>query len=117
MRFPRADAAGSTRPRPSVELAKAAGISKPTVERAMAKPKKAKPEPKSDRYTPKPPPKPKSGKPTVGIDGARRHYLDQCAGPGVDLDAELEIVTTTLRDLAKKRGTTGTVTAGLGRVH
>ena len=37
------------------------------------------------RYAARPMPKPRSGKPVVGLEAARRHYLDLCADPGVDL--------------------------------
>jgi hypothetical protein len=41
--------------------------------------------------------------PVVGLDGARRFYLDCCAAPEVDLDAELEIIVEALKELAGKR--------------
>ena len=55
------------------------------------------------RPRPGPMPKPKSGKPVVGIDAVRQCYLDRCAAPGVDLDAEQKIVFDALREIASKR--------------
>ena len=48
-------------------------------------------------------PKPKSGKPVVGIDAVRQCYLDRCAEPDVDLDAEQKIVFDAWREIAGKR--------------
>ena len=59
------------------------------------------------KYTARPMPKPKSGKPVVGIDAARRHYLDLCADPGVDLEAEQEIIVDALRAIDSKRALNG----------
>ena len=59
------------------------------------------------KYTARPMPKPKSGKPVVGIDAARRHYLDRCAEPDVDLDAEQEIIVDALRAIDSKRALNG----------
>ena len=67
----------------------------------MAKAEGKTPEPK--RYAGRPLPKPRSGKPIIGIDAARRHYLDRCAEPDVDLDAEQEIIIDALREIAGKR--------------
>lgn len=39
----------------------------------------------------------------VGIDAARRYYLEQCEDPDVDLDAEQEIIIDGLREIAGKR--------------
>jgi hypothetical protein len=39
----------------------------------------------------------------VGIDAARRYYLDRCAEPDIDLDAEQEIIIDALREIAGKR--------------
>ena len=55
------------------------------------------------KYTARPMPKPKSGKPVVGIDAVRQCYLDRCAEPDVDLDAEQEIIIDGLREIAGKR--------------
>lgn len=88
----------------AVAIAKEHGISKSTVERSLAK---ANPSPQPKRYAAKPLPKPRSGKPVVGREAARRHYLDLCAGiPAVDLDAEQEIVIDAfdaLREIAGER--------------
>ena len=42
-------------------------------------------------------------KPVVGLEAARRHYLDQCADPGVNLDEEQRIIFDALREIAGKR--------------
>ena len=55
------------------------------------------------KYTARPMPKPKSGKPVVGIDAVRQCYLDRCAEPDVDLDAEQKIVFDALLEIAGKR--------------
>jgi hypothetical protein len=39
----------------------------------------------------------------TGLEAARRHYLDRCAEPGVDLDAEREMVVDALHEIAGKR--------------
>ena len=52
-------------------------------------------------------PKPKSGKPVVGIDAVRQCYLDRCAEPDVDLDAEQKIVFDAWREIAGKRAISG----------
>ena len=70
------------------------------VEHAIAETEDKAPAPK---YTARPMPKPKSGKPVVGLDAARQFYLDKCAEPEVDLDAEQEIVIDALREIAGKR--------------
>jgi hypothetical protein len=91
-----------------VAKAKERGISKPTVERAFTKATEPKPRPKAeavtlDRFPKRPFPKPRSGKPVVGLEAARRHYLDLCADPSVDLDAEQDIIIDALREIAGKR--------------
>ena len=87
-------------------LPKEQQTSERTIKRSIAKTEgrtpKPKPEPK--RYTPRPMPKPRSGKPVLGLEAARRHYRDQCAGVGVDLDAEINLITDALRELAEKAG-------------
>jgi hypothetical protein len=107
--------------------AKAAGLdpSESTVKRAMAKAEgkvPAKPNRRSKaeisqvraqsagaegktpatmpKYAARPMPKPKSGKPVVGIDAVRQCYLDRCAEPDVDLDAEQETVIDALLEIA-----------------
>jgi hypothetical protein len=50
----------------------------------------------------RPLPKPRSGKPVVGLEAARRHYLDKCAEPDVDLDAEQKTIMDALREIAGK---------------
>jgi hypothetical protein len=87
----------------AVETAKQHGISKRTIERSFAKAEGKTPKLEPRRYTARPLPKPKSGKPVVGLEAARRHYLDLCAGPGVDLDAEQEIIIDALREIADRR--------------
>ena len=89
----------------AVAVGKKHGISEATVKRSIAKAEGKLPEPK--RYTARPLPKPKSGKPVVGLDAARRHYLDLCAGPDVDLDAEQDIIADALREIAGKRKSRG----------
>jgi hypothetical protein len=89
----------------AVKIAEQAGVSKSTVERAIAKaeanergivsePKKIagprlKTKPKLETHT--------------GIDAARRYYLEQCQHPDVDLDAEQDIIIDALREIAGKR--------------
>jgi hypothetical protein len=77
---------------------KKAGISESHMKRSLAK---ADPKPK--RYAARPLPKPRSGKPVVGLEAVRRTYLDMCADPDVDLDAELAIVVEALREIAGRR--------------
>jgi hypothetical protein len=48
-------------------------------------------------------PKTRSGKAVVGLEAARRHYLDLCGDSGVDLDVEQEIIIDALREIAGKR--------------
>ena len=74
--------------------AKAAGLdpSERTVKRAIAKAEGKTSAPQPKRYAARPLPKPRSGKPVVGLEAARRHYLDQCADPGVNLDEEQRII-------------------------
>jgi hypothetical protein len=83
----------------AIKAAKATpdGPSNRAIERAIAKS-----EGKTDRYTPRPRPKPKSGKPIVGLEAARRHYLDCCASDDVDLDVEMAIIAEALRDNPKR---------------
>ena len=59
------------------------------------------------KYTARPMPKPKSGKPVVGIDAVRQCYLDRCAEPDVDLDAEQAIIVEALRAIDSKRALNG----------
>ena len=59
------------------------------------------------KYTARPMPKPKSGKPVVGIDAVRQCYLDRCAEPDVDLGAEQKIVFDALLEIAGKRALRG----------
>jgi hypothetical protein len=87
----------------AVATGKALNISKRTVERSFAKAEGKMPRPEPKRYTARPLPKPRSGKAVLGLEAARRHYLDQCAGPDVDLDAEMDIVVDALREIAGKR--------------
>ena len=93
-----------------VTSAKELGVSKRTAERVIAEMRSKKgahgkvSKTESKRYTPRPLPKPRSGKPVLGLEAARRAYLDLCTDPDVDLDAEIDLVTGTLRDLAVKRG-------------
>ena len=94
-----------------VASAKELGVSKRTAERVIAERRSKKgadgkvreTEPK--RYTARPLPKPRSGKPVLGLEAARRHYLDHCAGAGVDLDREESIVIGALREIASTRAT------------
>ncbi len=85
----------------AVTEAKKHGISKSTVERSFAKAEGKLPAAK--RYTPRPLPKPKSGKPVTGLDAVRRHYLDLCAAPDVDLDEEQRVIVEAFREIAGKR--------------
>ena len=55
------------------------------------------------KYTARPTPKPKSGKPVVGINAVRQCYLDRCAEPDIDLDAEQKRIIDALREIAGKR--------------
>ena len=70
----------------TVAAAKEHGISKRTVERSFAKVERRIPETKKIAG-PRPRRKPKL-ETHVGIDAARRYYLERCAEPDVDLDAE-----------------------------
>jgi hypothetical protein len=73
------------------------GISKRTVERAFAK---AEGRLQQSKPVAGPPLKPTPKLEThVGLEAARRHYLDLCAEPGVDLDAELKIIIDAFREL------------------
>jgi hypothetical protein len=85
----------------AVATGKEHGISKRTVERSFAR---------AEGKTPKPRPEPRaatSPKPRLntfgGIEAARRYYLDKCADPDVDLDAEQEIIIDALREIAGRR--------------
>lgn len=83
---------------------KKAGISDSTMKRSLAK---AKPEPKvgviPKPYAARPTPKPRHGKPIVGLEALRRAYLDACADPDVDLQAELDAVVHAIRTLQGER--------------
>ena len=83
----------------AVASAEKGGVSKTTV--------RPKPKPEPKRYTARPLPKPRSGKPILGLEAARRHYLDQCAGADVDLEQERDIILDALRELADKRAIAG----------
>jgi ParB-like chromosome segregation protein Spo0J len=80
------------------------GISRRTVERAIAKAEGKTPEPKLK-------PKPKSTRtgsgagilPEGSINHARWYYLSLCADPPVDLDEEMRLVMQGLREIAGKR--------------
>jgi hypothetical protein len=85
----------------AVATAKDHGIGKRTIERSFAKAEGHIPQPKPI-VGPKLKSKPRLEK-HVGIDAARRYYLDRCAEPGVDLDAEQDIVIDALREIAGKR--------------
>jgi hypothetical protein len=96
----------------AVATGKAHGIGKRTVERSFAKAEGKKPKPKPEaevvifddhRFPKRPFPKPRSSKPVVGLDAARQFYLDKCAEPEVDLDAEEEMIIDALREIAGKR--------------
>jgi hypothetical protein len=80
-------------------------VAKSDAKEAKPKAKVTKPKPQIRRYTPRPLPKPRSGKPVLGLEAARRAYLDLCTDPAVDIDAEIDLVTNTLREIAGKRGT------------
>jgi ParB-like nuclease domain len=69
-----------------------------TIESAIARSDGREPK----RYTPRPLPSPRSRMPVVGLDAARRHYLDLCAGPDVDLDAEQRVIIEAFREIAGK---------------
>jgi ParB-like nuclease domain len=103
----------------AVATAKEHGISKRTVERSFAKVERRIPEPKKIAG-PRPRRKPKL-ETHVGIDAARRYYLEQCAEPDVDLDAEQEIIIDALHEIAGKRAMQaadddlGNIPAGLDR--
>ena len=85
----------------AVATAKELRISKRTVERAFAKAEGKTPEPKKTAG-PRLKTKPKL-ETHVGIDAARKFYLDRCADPGVPLDAEMETIRDALREIARKR--------------
>jgi hypothetical protein len=103
----------------AIGLAKESKISKATVERALAKSDGKTPAVKPKQYTARPMPKPKSGKPVVGIDAVRQCYLDRCSEPDVNLDAEQEIIIDALLEIAGKRAMQdddlGNIPAGLDR--
>jgi hypothetical protein len=78
------------------------GIGKRTVERSIAKAEGRLPEP--SRITgPKLSSKPKDMQRHVGIDAARRYYLERCAEPDIDLDAERGLILDAFQELAGKR--------------
>ena len=62
-------------------------MSKRTAERVIAEMRSKKgadgkvSKTESKRYTPRPMPKPRSGKPVLGLEAARRAYLDLCTDP------------------------------------
>ena len=85
----------------AIAEAKKHDISESTVERELAKAEGRLPEPKKIAG-PKLRTKPKLEK-HLGLDAARRYYLDRCADPEVDLDAEQEIIIDELREIAGKR--------------
>jgi hypothetical protein len=87
----------------AVAEAKKHGISEATVKRSIAEAEGRKPLPQPKRYAARPLPSPRSGKPVIGLEAARRHYLDLCADPDVDLDAEMDIIVDALREIAGKR--------------
>ena len=73
----------------SIEEAKKRGYSESTASRGLAKARGKTP--------------PTKAKLKLDIDAARQHYLDKCADPDVDLDAEQEIIIDALREIAGKR--------------
>ena len=85
----------------AVAAAKEHGISKRTVERAFAKAEGKIPETQAIAG-PRLRTKPKL-ETHIGIDAARRYYLERCAEPDVDLDAEMETILDALREIAGKR--------------
>ena len=97
-----------------VASAKELGVSKRTTERVIAERRSKKgadgkvSKAEAKRYTPRPLPKPRSGKPILGLEASRRAYLDLCTDPVVHIDAEIDLVTVTLREIAGKRGTKAT---------
>jgi hypothetical protein len=67
------------------DLAAKSGISESTVKRALAGPKSI--------IRPR----------KTSLEDARERYLDQCAGPDVDLDAEERIIVDSIREIARRR--------------
>ena len=57
------------------------------------------------KYTARPMPKPSRGSRSSASTLRAGIYLDRCAEPGVDLDAEQKIVFDALREIAGKRAT------------
>jgi hypothetical protein len=84
-------------------LPKEQQVSERTIKRSLAKAEGKAPAPEPKQYAARPMPKPRSGKPVVGIDAVRQCYLDRCGEPDVDLDAEQEIIIDALREIAGKR--------------
>jgi hypothetical protein len=89
-------------------------VSERTIKRSIAKA-----EGKTPKYVARPLPKPRSGKPVLGLEAARHHYLDCCTDPGVDLDAERDTIIDALREIAGKRSMArqAAVKAETGRVN
>jgi hypothetical protein len=84
----------------AVAAGKKLGLSESTMKRSLRKAAEGK----APKYTARPLPKPRSGKPVLGLEASRRHYLDSCAtDPNVNLDVELEIIVEALKELAGKR--------------
>jgi hypothetical protein len=43
------------------------------------------------------------GNSPVGLEAARRHYLDRCAEPGIDLNAERDTIIDAFKEIMGKR--------------
>jgi hypothetical protein len=85
-------------------LPKGVQVSEPTIKRSIAKAEvRGRSQPKKIAG-PRLRTKPKLVT-HVGIDAARRYYLERCEDPDVDLDAEQEIIIDALREIAGKRAT------------
>jgi hypothetical protein len=84
----------------AIATAKEHGIGKRTVERSFAKAEGKRPE-QSKKAGPSLKSKPKLGT-GVGIEAARRYYLECCAAPDVDLDAERAAILNAFQEIAGK---------------
>jgi hypothetical protein len=85
-------------------------VSESSLKRAIAKAEGREP-----TYTARPMPKPRSGKPVVGIEAVRRHYLDLCADPEVDLDAEHVLILDGFKEIVGRRNKNREIEASISR--
>jgi len=53
--------------------------------------------------------------PVVGIEAVRRHYLDLCADPEVDLDAEHVLILDGFKEIVGRRNKSQEIEASISR--